>query len=123
MPSADTAVSAARSAGRESILSNIMAYRRETGATILLISHSMDDIARFAERLVVFDGGAVAMDGTPAEVFARAEELKSMGLTVPAATEIALALRARGVDIPESIYTINYLRKQLIALKRGDEPC
>jgi len=59
------------------------------------------------------------MDGTPAEVFERAGELKDMGLTVPAATEIALALRARGIDIPESIYTINYLRKQLLALKEG----
>ena len=110
-------------AGRESILANIMAYRRETGCTIILISHSMDDIARFAERLVVFEGGTIAMDGTPAEVFARAEELKDMGLTVPTATEIALALRARGVDIPESIYTINYLRKQLVALGRRDKPC
>ena len=110
-------------AGRESILANIMAYRRETGCTIILISHSMDDIARFAERLVVFEGGTIAMDGTPAEVFARAEELKDMGLTVPTATEIALALRARGVDIPESIYPINYLRKQLVALGRRDKPC
>jgi len=110
-------------AGRESILQNILAYRRETGCTILLISHSMDDIARVATRLVVFDGGRVAMDGTPAEVFDRAEALKDMGLTVPAATEIALALRARGVRIPESIYTIHYLGKLLKALREGDGAC
>ena len=65
----------------------------------------------------------IAMDGTPAEIFERASELKGMGLTVPAATEIALALRARGVDIPESIYTINYLRTQLLALREGGGVC
>ena len=109
--------------GRESILQKIMDYRRETQGTILLISHSMDDVARLATRLLVFDRGKIAMDGTPAQVFDRAEELKSMGLTVPAATEIALALRRRGIDIPESIYTINYLRKQLVSLREGDGSC
>ena len=110
-------------AGRESILANILHYRQETGCTILLISHSMDDVARFAERLIVFDGGRVAMDGTPAQIFDRAEALKAMGLTVPAATEIALALRARGVDIPESIYTINYLKKLLVSPGEEDGSC
>ena len=109
--------------GRESILQKIMDYRRETQGTVLLISHSMDDVARLATRLLVFDQGKIAMDGTPAEIFDRAEELKRMGLTVPAATEIALALRRRGVDIPESIYTINYLRKQLVSLREGGGSC
>ena len=109
--------------GRESILQKIMDYRRETQGTVLLISHSMDDVARLATRLLVFDRGKIAMDGTPAQIFDRAEELKAMGLTVPAATEIALALRRRGIDIPESIYTINYLRKQLVSLREGDGSC
>ena len=109
--------------GRESILQKILDYRRETEGTILLISHSMDDVARLATRLLVFDKGRIAMDGTPAEIFDRAGELKAMGLTVPAATEIALALRRRGVDIPESIYTINYLRKQLVSLREGGGAC
>ena len=109
--------------GRESILQKILDYRRETEGTILLISHSMDDVARLATRLLVFDKGKIAMDGTPAEIFDRAGELKAMGLTVPAATEIALALRRRGVDIPESIYTINYLRKQLVSLREGGGAC
>ncbi len=103
-------------AGRESILQNILDYRRRTGATVLLVSHSMDDVARLADRLVVFHNGAVVMDGAPAQVFDRAEELKEMGLTVPAATEIALALRQRGIDIPESIYTTKYLQKLLLSL-------
>ena len=110
-------------AGRESILANILNYRKETGCTVVLISHSMDDVARFADRLVVFDRGGIAMDGTPAQVFDRAEELKAMGLTVPAATEIALALRARGIDIPESIYTINYLRKLLVSPGEEGRSC
>ena len=110
-------------AGRESILQKLMDYRRETQGTILLISHSMDDVARLATRLLVFDQGRIAMDGAPAEIFEHAEELKDMGLTVPAATEIALALRRRGIDIPESIYTINYLRKQLVSLREGGGAC
>ena len=110
-------------AGRESILQRILDYRRETEGTVLLISHSMDDIARVATRLLVFDRGRIAMDGTPAQVFERAEQLKDMGLTVPTATEIALALRRRGIDIPESIYTINYLRKLLVSLGEGGAPC
>ena len=110
-------------AGRESILKNILDYKAKTGATVLLVSHSMDDVARLADRLIVFRGGKVAMDGTPAEVFDRAPELKDMGLTVPAATEIALALRARGVEIPESIYTTKYLMKLLLSLREGEQPC
>ena len=110
-------------AGRESILQKILSYRRETEGTILLISHSMDDVARLATRLLVCDQGKFVMDGAPAEIFEHAEELKAMGLTVPAATEIALALRRRGVDIPASIYTITYLRKQLLSLREGGGVC
>ncbi|MBQ7144594.1 MAG: energy-coupling factor transporter ATPase [Oscillospiraceae bacterium] len=110
-------------AGRESILENISQFQRETGAAVVLISHSMDDIARFAQRLIVLHEGRLVMDGTPAQVFDRANELKDMGLTVPMATEIALALRARGVELPESVYTTKYLRKLLTALREGGGPC
>ena len=110
-------------AGRESILENLSQFQRETGAAVVLISHSMDDIARFAQRLIVLHEGRLVMDGTPAQVFDRANELKDMGLTVPMATEIALALRARGVELPESVYTTKYLRKLLTALREGGGPC
>ena len=112
-------------AGRENILQNILRYRESTGATVLLISHSMDDVARLAGRLVVFHDGHLAMDGTPAEVFDRAAELKGMGLTVPAATEISLALREYGITLPESVYTTKYLQKLLLAAAGGEvlPPC
>ena len=109
--------------GRERILGNILDYRKSTGATVLLISHSMDDVARVADRLVVFRDAKVRMDGPPAAVFSRASELKDMGLTVPAATEIALALSARGVTLPESVYTTKYLQKLLISLREGGAAC
>jgi len=102
--------------GKASILENIVSYAEATGATIILVSHSMDDIARLASRLVVFSDGKIAMDGTPAQVFDAAQELKDIGLAIPKATEIALELKARGIDIPESIYTINYLRKTLLPM-------
>lgn len=110
-------------AGRESILANISAFQRSTGAAVLLISHSMDDIARFARRLAVFHEGRLVMDDSPARVFDRAGELKEMGLTVPAATEIALALRQRGVALPESVYTVKYLKKLLLACRGEARPC
>ena len=110
-------------AGRESILNNIRNFRKSTGATVLLVSHSMDDIARVAQRLIVFSQGHVVLDGTPAEVFSHAEELRDMGLTVPAATEIALALRKRGMNLPESVYTIEYLRDLLLTRWKEGTDC
>ena len=104
-------------AGRESILQNIQDYRAATGATVILVSHSMDDVARFADRLVVFNGAKIAMDGTPAEVFSRDEELEQMGLSIPAAAKIARALRNRGIDLPAGIYTLAELGDQLCAIK------
>ena len=110
-------------AGRDAILENICQYHQRTGATVLLISHNMDDVARIAQRLIVFKDGKAVLDGTPADVFDHAQELKDMGLTVPMATEIALALKQRGIDIPESIYTINYLRKLLLSSREEGAEC
>ena len=108
--------------GCDQILDNIMAYREKTGAAILIVSHNMDDVARLCERVIVFDGGRIAMDGSPEEVFSRPEELLSIGLTVPHATAIAMELRRQGMALPGSIYTHEQL---LAAVKRarGVEPC
>ena len=102
---------------RESLFKNIEDYRHSTGSTVILVTHSMDDVARIADRLIVMDHGKLVMDGTPQEVFSRPEELTEMGLTVPVATKIAMELRKRGVDIPDAIYTTSYLSKVLLARK------
>lgn len=96
--------------GCEDILKNITDYRAQTGSTVVLVTHSMDDAARIADRLIVFSDGRVAMDGAPQEVFSHADELIAMGLDVPAPTAIARALRERGVDLREPIYTTEQLR-------------
>lgn len=110
-------------AGCAGIMQNITDYRRETGSTVLLVTHDMDDAAKIADRLIVFHEGAVAMDGTPDEVFSRQRELVGMGLDVPQSAAIADALRARGVALPASIYTLDQLRAALLALAKGVAGC
>ena len=110
-------------AGCAGILQNITAYRRGAGSTVLLVTHDMDDAAKIADRLIVFHEGAVAMDGTPDEVFSRQRELVEMGLDVPQSAAIADALRARGVALPASIYTLDQLRAALLALAKGVAGC
>ena len=105
-------------AGCEQILRNICDYRTQTGSTVIIVSHSMDDVARLTDRLVVFNHGAIRFDGTPEEVFSQPEELRSIGLAVPAATELAMELKKRGLMLPNSIYTNEQLEKALLKLKR-----
>ena len=102
--------------GCEEIIGNILEYRARTGSAVLLVTHSMDDAARIADRLVVFHEGSIAMDGTPEEVFSCPAELTAMGLDVPQSAAIAQALRERGADIPGSIYTLEQLRAAVAAL-------
>lgn len=102
--------------GCEEIIGNILEYRARTGSAVLLVTHSMDDAARIADRLVVFHEGSIAMDGTPEEVFSRPAELTAMGLDVPQSAAIAQALRERGADIPGSVYTLEQLRAAVAAL-------
>ncbi len=91
--------------GREDILENIDAYRKAKNATIMMVTHSMNDVARMSDRLLVMCGGRLAMDGTPGEVFARAEELLEMGLDIPEVTRVFLELRRMGLDV-EPVYTL-----------------
>ena len=106
-------------AGCERVLSNIKNYHEKSGATVIIVSHSMDDVARIAERIIVFDEAEIAMDGTPAEIFSRPEKLVQIGLNVPKAAELAMALRERGVKLPESIFTHEQLLNALLAAKEG----
>ena len=110
-------------AGRENLMANIRDYHQNHGGTVILVSHSMDEIAQNVERIVVLKSAGVLMDGTPAEVFARGEELLAAGLEVPQITRVAMALRQRGVDIDPAVYTVEELRRRLLALKGGDGAC
>ena len=101
-------------AGCEQILENICDYREKTGATVLIVSHNMDDVARLSERIIVFDHGKIAMDGTPEEIFSQPERLISMGLTVPHSTAVAMELRRLGLELPETVYTHEKLLSAVI---------
>ena len=102
--------------GREEILGNIQAYRKAKNATILMVSHSMEDVARLTDRLLVMNGSQLAMDGTPAQVFERAEELTGMGLNIPQVTQVFLKLRELGVDVPK-VYTLDAAVEALLKVK------
>ncbi|MBC5580450.1 energy-coupling factor transporter ATPase [Anaerofilum sp. BX8] len=100
--------------GREMILSQVKRYHRETGTTVVLVSHSMEDIAKYADRVLVLQAGKVAMLDTTANIFARAEELVSYGLSVPEVTKIFLQLREMGLEIPVDVYTVKYARDTIL---------
>ncbi len=106
-------------AGCRSILENIQEYRRATGATVLMVSHSMDDVALLADRLLVLNKGQIEMLGTPAEVFAHADRLQEIGLTVPQVTALFLRLRELGLPVDPATYTMEAALQQLLKLKGG----
>ena len=109
-------------AGCRQILNNILHYREKTGSTVLLVSHNMDDAARLADRLLVFDRGTLAMDGTPEQVFAEPEKLIAIGLNVPQASSLAMELRRQGLALPGAIYTHEQLKAAILA-ERGRRTC
>lgn len=109
--------------GCEDILSLLRAYHADRGSAVVLVSHSMDEIARNAQRIIVLDRGGVCMEGTPAQVFARAGELEAVGLDVPQVTKLAHALHAQGLPIDPAVYTVEALQTQLLALKGGRAVC
>ena len=104
--------------GRAEILGNIEAYRRAKNATIRMVSHSMEDVARLTDRLLVLCGSKLAMNGAPGEVFTRAEELVDMGLSIPQVTQVFLHLRKMGVEV-DNVYTIAQAVEALQKLKGG----
>ena len=108
--------------GREEILKNIEDYRRTHNATVMMVSHSMDDVARLTDRLLVLNGSRLVMDGSPAEVFARSEELIEMGLNIPQVTRVFLELKAMGLDV-EPVYTIDQAVAVLKTLRGGAAKC
>ncbi len=105
--------------GRDEIFDEISALHREKGYTIILVSHSMEDVARLVERIIVMNQGKVAITGTPSEVFAHSSELKEMGLDVPQITNLMLALRDKGLDVPTDIYTVDQAKTVLKKILEG----
>lgn len=106
-------------AGCREILANIAEYRCSTGSTVVLVTHDMDVAAENAERLIVMQGGRVALDGAPKEIFTHAAALREMGLGIPGAAALAEELRTRGVAVPQGIYTAQDLAAALLARKEG----
>ena len=99
--------------GREMILGQIKHYHEETGSTVLLVSHSMEDVARFAQKILVMNKGEVFCYDTPPAVFARADEIAAIGLSVPQITKVFSMLRSRGIDIRGDVYTIEFAMKTI----------
>ena len=102
--------------GRNELLELIRGLHEEDGNTIVMVSHSMDDISALAQRIIVMNEGRVAMDGTPREVFAHPQELIDMHLGVPAAAQLAMELRKRGYNLPDNVYTLDEMRSLILAM-------
>ncbi|HJA24504.1 MAG TPA: energy-coupling factor transporter ATPase [Candidatus Fournierella merdigallinarum] len=112
--------------GREMILSQVKRFHRETGTTVILVSHSMEDIAKYADKVLVMDQRRIAMYDTVEKVFARADELLELGLSVPQVTKVFLRLRTMGLDLPQDVYTVPYAEKIIRAAlerKKGASVC
>ena len=106
-------------AGAAQILGNIRAYHREKKAAIILVSHSMNEVAREAQRLVVFRDGTIPYSGTPQEVFSHGPELERMGLGVPEMTRVFARLRDMGYQVPASVYTVEQARDAILLARKG----
>ncbi len=105
--------------GRSEILGNIQSYRKAKNATIMMVSHSMEDVARLTDRLLVMNGSKLAMDAPPAQVFTHAEELTQMGLNIPRVTQVFLELKKLGLDV-KNVYTIEQAAAEIRRLKGGN---
>ena len=101
--------------GSARILDNIRTYHEEKNACVILVSHSMEEVAREAGRLVGIHKGTIPFSGSPEAVFAHGDELEAMGLGVPAMTRVFARLRSMGVDVPPSVYTIPQAREAVLA--------
>ncbi len=110
--------------GRDTLLSCITEYQRRENAVVLLVSHSMEDVARVADNVLVMNEGRLEMQGKTAQVFSHREQLEKMGLAVPKVMQIVSALQARGADLPDDILTVEQAHAAIMRLvKGGDGVC
>ena len=110
-------------AGRRDMFDLIRGLHDRLGTTVLLVTHSMEDAARVASRLVVMREGHIFLTGTPSNVFAQAEALEHAGLTVPQVTKILLALQSRGIPVDTGCYTVEQAVQQLLACRKEGRRC
>lgn len=103
--------------GRDEILNSIRKIHKQMDMTVILVSHSMEDVAKYSEKLIVLNEGKVFLQGNLAEVFHHAEKLKQIGLSVPQVTLMAHALREKGIDFPENVFTVNEAFEAIMKLR------
>ena len=111
--------------GREEFLEQLKTLHQQ-GMTIIMVSHSMDDMARYAQRMIVMDHGKIHLQGTPGEVFAHPEELHQIGLDVPSLTRLLLQLKARGLDVRTDLFDMQAVKAEILralAAREGESPC
>ncbi len=106
--------------GRYEILDMVSALHKDSGMTIILVSHSMEDVARYVERVIVMDRGKVAYDDTPREVFSHGEELEEMGLGIPESARIARMLKSRGINVDPDVLTVDEAADSIYAAVTGN---
>ncbi len=105
--------------GRDTILSLIREYQRNTGSTVLVVSHSMEDISKIATKVLVMNESRLAYYDSVDNVFSHADELKNMGLNIPQLTELFIKLREKGYDVPCDVYTLERAKKEILKLMKG----
>jgi energy-coupling factor transport system ATP-binding protein len=109
--------------GRDEILGRIREYQQETKSTVIMISHSMEDMALYCDQLVVMHDSKPIMAGTCGEVFSRAAELENAGLSVPQVTKMMIELSNMGYDVNTAVYTVEEAKKELLRVLGGDIKC
>lgn len=109
--------------GRDEILGKIREYQKETGSTVIMISHSMEDLALYCDKLIVMHESKPIMAGTCEEIFSRADELEKAGLAVPQVTKLMRELAAKGYDVNTSVYTVEAAKKELLRVLGGEKKC
>ena len=106
--------------GRDRVMRLIEEYREKTGSTIIIVSHSMQTAASFADRILVLNKGALFFNGTPDELFKKTEEIEQIGLAAPPITRIFHKLIAEGYNLPDNVYNAKEAAKAILNLKRGE---
>jgi len=109
--------------GRDSILNMVKTLHAQGNVTVIMVTHSMDDISRLADRLIVMDHGALVADGSPREIFSQIDMMESIGLGVPQAAKLCQLLRQQGIDLPDDLYLLSQVKEHLLALWKEAGSC